>query len=317
MPRRRRSQPRRTIGFPYRRPFRKRGRLEPRPAPGPYAGQRGSPFGGVRRRGRLRLWPILLFAGFLAWYWLSHREEVPLTGRTQLVDLTREQEMALGLQSYQEILAKSRVVHSGAELEVVRAIGRRLAAVAAAEDPGFEWEFNLIDAPQANAFALPGGKTAVFTGLLPVARSDDGLAVVMGHEIAHAIARHGAERIAHQKLARYGTLAVGVAVGEMDLQTQRMLMGALGVGTQFGVLLPFSRRHESEADWIGLLYLARACFDPREAPRLWERMGQAGTGRAPAELLSTHPSHETRVRQLEEWMPKALEIRAASGCEPL
>lgn len=262
------------------------------------------------RRGRLVLWPLLLFAAFFAYYYFSHQEEVPLTGRSQLVDLDREQEMALGLQSYQEILRQSDVVREPELVRPVREIGGRLAAVVE-EDPGFEWEFNLLRSEQANAFALPGGKVAVYTGLLPIARNADGLAAVMGHEIAHAIARHGAERIAHQKLAQYGQLAVGLAVGEMDYETQRMVMAALGLGTQYGVLLPFSREHESEADYIGLIYMARACFDPREAPLLWERMAEAAGGAGgPAEFLSTHPSHETRIRQLEAWMPEALAVRA-------
>ena len=131
----------------------------------------------------------------------------------------------------------------------------------------------------------------------------------MGHEIAHAIARHGAERMAHQKLVQIGTMAAQVALGDMDYDTQRMVMGALGVGTQYGVLLPFSRDHESEADYMGLLFVARACFDPTEAPRLWERMGEMSQGKQPAEFLSTHPSHETRIKQFQEWMPEALAIR--------
>jgi predicted Zn-dependent protease len=269
------------------------------------------------RSGRVRLWPILIFGVFFVWYYFSHQEEVPLTGRKQLVDLSREQEAALGLQSYQQILSQSQVVQSGPEVEFIRDVGRRLAAVA--EDPGFEWEFNLIASDQANAFALPGGKVAVYSGLLPVTQNADGLAAVLGHEIAHAIARHGAERIAHEKLAQLGALAVGTAVSDMDMQTQRMVMGALGVGAQFGVLLPFSRSHESEADYMGLIYAARACFDPQEAPRLWERMAQASGGRPqPAEFMSTHPGHETRIQNLNQWMPEALNVRAQTcgGANP-
>lgn len=262
------------------------------------------------RSGRFRVWPIVIFGIFFAWYYFSHQEEVPLTGRTQLIDLSREQEAALGLESYREILSQSQVVSSGPEVDMISEIGRRLAAVSG--DPGFEWEFNLIASDQANAFALPGGKVAVYAGLLPIAQNHDGLAVVMGHEIAHAIARHGAERIAHEKLAQLGQLAVGTAVGEMDIETQRMVMGALGVGTQFGVLLPFSRSHESEADYMGLIFAARACFDPQEAPRLWERMAQAAGGAAPAEFMSTHPGHETRIQQLNQWIPEALRVRAES-----
>jgi len=261
----------------------------------------------LRRGGRVRWLPVLLFLGYLGYYFLTKQEEVPLTGRKQLVDMSREQEMALGYQSYRQVLNQSQVVRQGQALELVQDTGRRLAAVA--EDPGFEWEFSVIASDQVNAFCLPGGKVAVYTGILPVAKNADGLAAVMGHEIAHAIARHGAERIAHQKLVQIGSLAANMALGDMDYDTRNMIMGALGVGAQFGVLLPFSREHESEADYMGLIYLARACFDPAEAPHLWERMGEASAGRTPAEFMSTHPSHETRIRQFNEWMPEALEIR--------
>ena len=253
---------------------------------------RGLPRG--RRQG-IKWLPILMFVLYLGYYFTANREEVPLTGRTQLVDLSREQEMALGFQSYRQILARERVVSGGPQAELVRDIGRRIAAVS--EDPGFEWEFNLIDSDQANAFCLPGGKVAVYTGMLPIAANTDGLAVIMGHEIAHAIARHGAERMAHQKLVQMGSMAASAAFSDMDYQTQSMVMGALGVGAQYGVLLPFSRDHESEADYIGLVYAARACFDPTEAPELWRRMGEASSGQR-AEFTSTHPSHETRIRQV-------------------
>jgi predicted Zn-dependent protease len=262
-------------------------------------------------RGGIRLLPILLFGLYLVYYYVSNQQVVPLTGRTQLVDLSREQEAALGYQSYQQILAQSNVVDSGPAFDLVREIGRQIVLAVGDDDPGFEWEFSVIESEQANAFCLPGGKVAVYTGILPVVENRDGLAVVMGHEIAHAIARHGAERMAHQRLVQLGTLAAGVALSDMDAGTQQLVMGALGVGAQFGVLLPFSREHESEADYMGLVYVSRACFDPTEAPRLWERMGAAAGGRAqPAEFMSTHPSHETRIRQFEQWMPDALAMRS-------
>lgn len=259
--------------------------------------------------GALRWVPVVLFGLYFAYYYFSNQEQVPLTGRTQLVDMSREQEVALGLQSYRQILSQSRVVMEGEEVEIVRAIGWKLAEAAGDLDPGFDWEFNVIASDQINAFALPGGKVGVYTGILPVAENVDGLAAIMGHEIAHAIARHGAERMAHQKLAQLGTMAAGVALGDMSYETQRIVLGALGAGAQFGVLMPFSRKHESEADYMGLIFLARACFDPSEAPKLWERMGEAGRGRAPPEFMSTHPSHETRIQQFGEWMPEALRIR--------
>ncbi len=265
-----------------------------------------------RSRRRIRWAPLLLFGAYLIYYYFSHQEEVPITGRTQLVDMSREQEAALGASSYRQILGKERVISQGAEVDQVRRIGARIAAVS--DDPGFSWEFNVVRSPQANAFALPGGKVAVYTGLLPVTMSEDGLAVVMGHEIAHAIARHGAERMAQQKLTNLGKLSVGMAVREMDTKTQLAVMGALGVGAKFGVLLPFSRKHESEADYMGLIYLAKACYDPREAPKVWLRMGQKSAGQASSssktrEFMSTHPSHETRIAQFKKWMPEALAVR--------
>ncbi len=285
-----------------------------------------SPFGTRSRRGgglgsmrvgpgrgiSVRFVPVILFALYLAYYWVANQETVPVTGRSQLVDISRDQEMALGLQSYQDILSQSNVMQSGEVVEQVRAIGLRLVKAAQAEglDPGFDWEFNVIRSDQANAFALPGGKVAVYTGLLPVAENSDGLSAIMGHEIAHAIARHGAERMAYQKLVRIGSMVAAVVVGDMGYSAQRAVQGALGVGSQYGVLLPFSRKHESEADYIGLRLLARACYDPTEAPKLWERMGanKGGQG-APNEFMSTHPSPETRIEQFNEWMSEAEQTR--------
>ena len=258
---------------------------------------------------KVRLIPIVLFAIYGLYYFVSNQEIVPITGRSQLIEMTREQEMSLGLQSYQEILSQSQVIQQGASVNLIRTVGQKLVRAAADVDPGFDWEFNVIQSEQANAFALPGGKTAVYTGLFTVAENMNGLAVVMGHEMAHAIARHGAERMAYQKLVQIGSMAASVALGDMDYETQRAVMGALGVGAQYGVLLPFSRDHESEADYMGLLFVARACFDPTEAPRLWERMGEVSKGKQPAEFMSTHPSHETRIKQFEEWMPEALALR--------
>ncbi|MEO0574366.1 MAG: M48 family metallopeptidase [Pseudomonadota bacterium] len=268
--------------------------------------------GGRRTRrgigGLGRLLPVVGFVLYFGWYYLSHQELVPLTDRKQLVDLSREQEMALGLQSYEDILSQSQVLRSGNEVDAVRQIGIAIANAAADMDPGFEWDFNVIRSEQANAFALPGGKVAVYTGILPIAENVNGLAIIMGHEVAHALARHGAERMARQKLVQIGSMAASFAIGDMNVSTQRAVMGALGVGAQYGVLLPFSRHHESEADYIGLVLAARACFDPREAPGLWQRMG-ANAGKSPSEFMSTHPAPETRVEQFEQWMPEALRIR--------
>ena len=146
--------------------------------------------------------------------------------------------------------------------------------------------------------------------ILPVAANDDGLAVIMGHEIAHAVARHGAERMAQQRLQQLGEVALSMSTSEMDMEKRRMVMGAFGLGSQFGIMLPFSRKHESEADYMGLIYVARACFNPEEAPKLWERMAEASAGRAPAEFMSTHPNPDTRIEQFNGWMEMARQERA-------
>lgn len=259
------------------------------------------------RSGKFRVWPLVLFACFFAFYYLSNQETVPITGRSQLVDMSREQEVALGLQSFREVLSKSRIVSKGPEVEFVRSVASKLIPVV--QEVKFDWDFRVIESFQANAFALPGGKVAVYTGILPIVKNEDGLATVLGHEIAHAVARHGAERMAQQKLGQWASLAVSMSVGEMEPGTRRLVHAAFGLGSQFGVMLPFSRKHESEADKMGLIYLARACFDPREAPKVWERMAGHSSGAQPMEFMSTHPSPSTRIAQFKAWMPEALEIR--------
>ena len=267
---------------------------------------------GARRRGGGFRWQImLLFAIGAAVYYFANQKEVPLTGRKQLRTMKPAQEMQLGLQSYQQILADSQVISSGPVVDAVNEIGRRIARAAAPEDPGFDWAFNVIESEQANAFALPGGYTAVYTGLIPIAENENGLAVIMGHEIGHALAHHGAERMAQQNMQRIVGAGVSLGAGGMDAGAQRAVMGVFGGISQYGYALPFSRKHESEADYIGLVLVARACYDPREAPKLWERMGQAG-GATPPEFQSTHPSPQTRVDDFQRWMPEAIEIYNAS-----
>ena len=259
--------------------------------------------------GNMRIFPLIAFGLYMIFYYFHNEQRVPITGRKHLVDSSIQQDAALGLQSYHEILSQSQVVQSGPQVDMMKRVGERLKKVV--DDPGFQWEFNLIQSNQVNAFCLPGGKVAVYTGILPMVQNENGLAVVMGHEISHAIARHGAERMAQQKLVELGTLAVGVAASGMDPAKRMAVMGALGVGAQYGILLPFSREQESEADYMGLTYLSRACYDPTEAPRLWERMSASSTG-APSEFMSTHPSNVTRIRQFQQWMPEAQDERAKS-----
>ena len=275
-----------------------------------------------RRRGGLRIWVLVAFIAYGAWYWFSNQSVDPVTGESVLIDrsLSAEDEKALGLQAYQQILQQERWVDPDAAISRdIRNIAERLvakvevveAALAAEHgmeptrfSAGFDWEVNVIDSDQANAFALPGGKMAVYTGLVPVARTEDAVAVVMGHEIAHALLRHGAQRMAQQRLSQIGQ-AAGAFSG-MDPQQQQMVMAAMG----YGYLLPYARKHETEADEVGLMLAAAACFDPREAVPLWERMGQASGGQAPPEFASTHPNPGTRIANLQALLPKALEYRA-------
>jgi len=213
-------------------------------------------------------------------------------------------EMKLGAQAYQEVLATEKVSTNTRMTAIVRRVGERIAK--AANQPDFTWEFNLIESEQVNAFCLPGGKIAVYTGILPIMKNEAGMAAVLGHEVAHAVARHGGERMSQQMAVGAVQKLAEEGLGNTSAQTRKFALGALGVGTQYGVLLPYSRTHELEADQLGLTYMAKAGYDPREAVRLWERMRDAG-GSKPPEFMSTHPSEDRRITQLEEFMPAALE----------
>jgi predicted Zn-dependent protease len=275
-------------------------------------------------RGHFHWWAIVAFLVYGAYYWLSNQHESSFTGREQIIATSSQQEATLGLQAYQQVLAQSQVAPDGPEVEQIKQIAQRLIAVAPRVEAdlaaahgtkpetdwsSFKWEVNVLQSDEVNAFCLPGGKIAVYTGLLPVAQNPDALAVVLGHEISHALLRHGAERMAQQHLEQIGALATGVAVSSMDPQRQREVMAALGAGAQFGVVLPFSRKDESEADEIGLMLAAAACFDPRAAIPLWQRMEQqAGNGKPP-EFMSDHPSDSHRIQRLQELMPQALALR--------
>lgn len=230
---------------------------------------------------------------------------VPYTNRSQLMLVSQEREMALGAQAYREVLAGAPIEGDPRANEVVRRIGARIAEAAARLD--YAWEFTVIDEDQVNAFALPGGKVAVYTGMFPVARTEAGLATVMGHEVAHALARHGAERMSQQMgVQALGTgLAVALGASGQSAVTRDVAMQAFGLGAQVGVLLPFSREQESEADHIGLILMAKAGYDPAEAIAFWERMEQASRGGAALEFLSTHPGHGTRIEQIRQWLPEA------------
>lgn len=273
------------------------------------------------RQGGLRIWVLLAFVLYAGWYWFSNRSVDPLTGETVMIDkdLSPDQEKALGLQSYQQILQQERPLPADAKVsKQVEAIAQRLIAkvpevsdALAAEhgmqanhvEKSFDWAVTVLQSDQVNAFCLPGGKMAVYTGLLPVAQNADAVAVVMGHEISHALLRHGAQRMTRGKLEQLGQLA-GAASG-MDQSTLQTVMSAYG----YGSALPYARGQESQADELGLMLAAAACFDPREAVPLWQRMNQNADGKSTPEFASTHPSADTRIQRLQALMPKALEYR--------
>jgi predicted Zn-dependent protease len=236
---------------------------------------------------------------------------VPYTNRRQLVLVSESEEAALGAQAFRETTREHRVVRGTRDSQLVTDVGRRLAAVSGRND--FQWEFALLDGKDVNAFCLPGGKTAVYTALLPVAKDTNGLAVVMGHEIAHAIARHGAERMSQGAVVELGGAAVGAVAGQYG----GAAMAAYGLGAQLGVMLPFSRSHEQEADRIGLLLMARAGYDPRGAIAFWDRMEAQSSGKSPSEFLSTHPSYGTRRALIDKAMPEALQYYAVAPHAPV
>ena len=282
-----------------------------------------------RRGFNPRILILVAFLAYGAYYYFSNQTVDPVTGETVLIDrtLSVDDEKALGLQAYEQILAAERPVDPDAPIaREVRDIARRLIAkvpeveAALAAENGqqptgfsstFEWDVNVIESEQANAFCLPGGKMAVYTGLVPVAQNEDAMAVVMGHEIAHALLRHGAQRMAQQRLSQIGQ-AAGAFSG-MDPEQQQMVMAAMG----YGYLLPYARKHETEADEVGLMLAAAACFDPREAVPLWERMGEASGGQAQPEFSSTHPNPGTRIQNLQAMMPRALEYRERFCEQPM
>jgi predicted Zn-dependent protease len=240
---------------------------------------------------------------------------VPLTGRQQLDLVSSDQIMAMSAQQYEQVKKEHKVITNTPDARMVKRVGKGISSaveryLAGQKQSqlleGYAWEFSLIKDESANAWAMPGGKVAVYTGILPITKNDNGLATVMGHEVAHAVARHGNERMSQGLLTQMGGAALSVALSQNPSQTSDLFMAAYGVGAQVGVLLPFSRLQESEADRLGLIFMAMAGYDPREALDFWQRMSEASQGGAPPEFLSTHPSHETRIQRIRDYLPEAM-----------
>ncbi|MBX3026650.1 M48 family metallopeptidase [bacterium] len=235
---------------------------------------------------------------------LSGCSTVPYTNRSQFMMMAESDDLRLGAAAYQQVLKKEKIVRDPRITAPVQEVGRRIAA--AADKPEYQWEFTVIDDPkQANAFCLPGGKVAVYTGIFPIAKDEAGLATVIGHEVAHALARHGAERMSTGMALQAAGAAVAIASGGQSAATQQAIMTAYGLGAQVGVALPFSRSQESEADRIGLILMAKAGYDPEAALGLWQRMEQNSGGKGPPEWLSTHPAEGTRQDDIRGWIAEA------------
>jgi Zn-dependent protease with chaperone function len=241
----------------------------------------------------------------LLFFFLVSCATAPYTGRSQVILVSEADEMALGDDAYRHVLRDSVVTHDPEAEHIVRKVGQRIAA--AANKPEYKWAFTVINDPETvNAFAVPGGKVACYTGIFGPARDEAGLAVVLGHEVAHALARHPAERMSQGLLLQIGGVGLGVALGKNPVVANQVLQ-AYGILGGVGVALPFSRSQETEADRIGLILMAKAGYDPRVALDLWDRMEKKEGGKgAPPEFLSTHPGYETRIHQLRTFLPEAL-----------
>lgn len=243
---------------------------------------------------------------------------VPITGRKQLIIMPESEMVQMSLTSYNAFLKENKLSTDANATRRVKEVGARIAAAVESylKSQGMEslikdynWEFNLVRSKELNAWCMPGGKVVVYEGILPVCKNDDGLAVVMGHEIAHAVARHGNERMSQQMLVQAGSTAAAYALKDKPEQTQALLGTAIGLGANYGVILPFSRKHELEADRLGLIFMSIAGYNPEEAIPFWTRMSAIGSGQKPLEFMSTHPSDAHRIEQIKALLPEALKYK--------
>lgn len=247
--------------------------------------------------------------------------KVPISNRKQMNLIPESQLTALSLTEYRDFLSKAKVVPSSdANAQLVKSVGQKISSATtrfmtqnkmAERVKGYNWEFNLVDDKNINAFCMPGGKVVVFTGLLPVTKDESSLAFVMGHEVAHAVARHGNERVSQGLVAQMGGIALDVAMSQKNAQTRVLVQQAYGMGVTVGGILPFSRLHESEADKLGMVFMAMAGYDPSKSSELWARMSAASGGGKPPEFLSTHPSDAKRMAEMKKFLPQAMKYYTA------
>ncbi len=253
--------------------------------------------------------PLLLIA--LTIYYCT---TVPITGRKQFNIIPAAQINSLSFQQYDEFLKSNKLSTDEQSTALVKKVGLNIKTAVeryfaeknwSKQLDGYKWEFNLIESEEVNAWCMPGGKVVVYTGILPITKDETGLAVVMGHEIAHAIAQHGSERMSQGLLQQLGGMALDVALQNEPAATRQLFMTAYGIGSTIGVILPYSRTHESEADRLGLIFMAMAGYDPNQAVDFWQRMADLNKVKVP-EFLSTHPSDQTRIADLKKHLPEAL-----------
>ena len=246
----------------------------------------------------------------------------PFTGQKTLNFYGNQQLFPTAFAQYDQFLSENKVVNGTEEAEMIKRVGQKIAKASetwlnANGYPGYlkdyKWEYNLVNDETVNAWCMPGGKIVFYTGILPICQGETGVAVVMGHEVAHALADHGAQRMSAGTLQQVGAVGVAVATSGKSAETQNAWMQAYGIGSQVGGMLPFSRSHESEADKIGLHIMAIAGYDPAEAAELWKRMKAKSGGQAPPEFMSTHPSNDTRINNLTAWAPEARKEAAKFG----
>jgi len=242
---------------------------------------------------------------------------VPITGRKQLNIIPNSTMLSMSFQQYDEFLKQNRVSKDPKKVKLVKNVGRKIRK--AVEEymsqkgmsdqlKGYKWEFNLVENDQVNAWCMPGGKVVVYTGILPITKNESGLAVIIGHEIAHAIAEHGNERMSQSLMTQLGGMALAKAIEEKPEQTQQLWMAAFGAGAQLGYMLPYSRLHENEADHLGLIFMAMAGYDPHQAVGFWKRMAEMKEGQAPPEFVSTHPSDKNRIKNLKKLLPETIKF---------
>ena len=240
---------------------------------------------------------------------------VPVTGRNQLSIIPASQLMSMSFQQYDEFLKENKVSNDAKQSATIKKVGLKIQKAVeqylatknlSSHLDGYSWEYNLVDNEQANAWCMPGGKVVFYTGILPICKDEAGIATVMGHEIAHAIAEHGGERMSQGLIVQLGGMGLQAALQNEPALTQQLALTAFGIGSQLGVTLPFSRLHESEADHMGLIFMAMAGYNPNAAVEFWQRMAAQG-GEAPSEFLSTHPSNQTRINDLKKLIPEAMQ----------